>query len=43
MREVRLDLLGHAGIDLNEEVYGDEDGMPFEMKKAAIDLLTRVF
>jgi integrase len=43
MREVRLDILGHAGIDLNEEVYGDEDGMPFELKKAAVDLLTRVF
>lgn len=43
MREVRLDILGHAGIDLNEETYGDEDGMPFHLKKAAIDLLPRVF
>ena len=42
MRQVRLDILGHAGIDLNEETYGDEEGMPFEMKKAAIDLLPRV-
>lgn len=42
-KEVRLDILGHAGEDLNEEVYGDEDGMPFEMKKAAIDLLSRLF
>lgn len=42
-REVRLDILGHAGIDINEEVYGDEDGMPFDMKKKAIDLLPRVF
>jgi hypothetical protein len=43
MRQVRLDILGHAGIDLNEETYGDEEGMPFEMKKAAINLLPRVF
>lgn len=42
-KDVRLDLLGHSGTDLNEEVYGDEDGMPFEMKKAAIDMLPRVF
>lgn len=42
-REVRLDILGHAGADINEEVYGDEDGMPFYLKKAAIDLLPRVF
>ncbi|MEM1374410.1 MAG: site-specific integrase [Pseudomonadota bacterium] len=42
-KDVRLDILGHAGSDLNEENYGDEDGMPYEMKKAAIDLLPRVF
>lgn len=42
-KEVRLDILGHAGEDLNEEVYGDEEGMPFEMKKAAIDLQPRLF
>lgn len=42
-REVRLDIMGHAGIDINEEAYGDEEGMPFELKKAAIDLQPRVF
>lgn len=42
-KDVRLDILGHAGTDLNEETYGDENGMPFEMKKAAIDLVPRVF
>lgn len=42
-REVRLDILGHAGVDINEEVYGDEDGMPFYLKKKAIDLLPSVF
>ena len=42
-KEVRLDILGHAGEDLNEEIYGDEEGMPFEMKKAAIDLQPRLF
>jgi integrase len=43
LRQVRLDILGHGGADLNEEVYGDEEGMPFHLKKAAIDLLPRVF
>ena len=42
-KEVRLDILGHAGVDLNEEVYGDENGMPFHLKKEAIDLLPRMF
>lgn len=39
LKDVRLDLLGHAGEYLNEEVYGDVNGMPFDLKKAAIDLL----
>lgn len=43
VKDVRLDLLGHAGADLNEEVYGDVNGMPFDLKKAAIDILPRVF
>ncbi|MFG6531116.1 MULTISPECIES: DUF6538 domain-containing protein [unclassified Sulfitobacter] len=43
LKDVRLDLLGHAGADLNEEVYGDVNGMPFDLKRAAIDLLPRVF
>ncbi|MCX7565559.1 hypothetical protein OS189_04290 [Sulfitobacter sp. F26169L] len=42
-REVRLDILGHAGVVINEEVYGDEDGMPLCLKKQAIDPLPRVF
>ena len=42
-REVRLDILGQAGIEINEEIYGDEGGMPFYLKKAAIDMLQRVF
>ena len=43
LKDVRLDLLGHAGSDLNEEVYGDEEGMPFELKLQAINTLPRVF
>ncbi|MEP2680293.1 MAG: hypothetical protein ABJN39_00115 [Sulfitobacter sp.] len=43
MKDVRLDLLGHAGENPNEEVYGDVNGMPFDLKKAAIDLLPGVF
>ncbi len=43
IREVRLDILGHARIDINEEVYGDEEGMSFNLKKAEFDLLPRVF
>ena len=43
VKKVRLDILGHAGEDLNEEIYGDEEGMPFEMKKAAIDQQPRLF
>ena len=39
LNDVRLDLPGHAGADLNEEVYGDVNGMPLDMKRAAIDLL----
>ena len=42
-KDVRLDILGHAGIDLNDEVYGDADGMPFELKKEAIDLIPWAF
>jgi len=38
MRQVRLDILGHAGIDLNEETYGDEEGMPFESIRPAVPL-----
>jgi hypothetical protein len=43
LKDVRLDLFGHADADLNEEVYGDGNRMPFVLKKAAIDLLPRVF
>lgn len=39
----RLDLLGHAGEDLNEEVYGASEGMPMAEKRSAIDLLPRIW
>ncbi|QFT61986.1 site-specific integrase [Roseivivax sp. THAF30] len=43
LKDTRLDILGHSGEDLNEEVYGDEEGMPFALKKAAIDSIPRWF
>lgn len=40
-KEVRLDILGHEGEDLEDEVYGED--MPVDMKLEAIVKLPRVF
>ena len=40
-KEVRLDILGHEGEDIEDEVYGED--MPVEMKLEAIMKLPRVF
>ncbi|MCL3882667.1 hypothetical protein [Marivita sp. GX14005] len=38
---VRLDILGHAAVDLNEEVY--TEGSSFEQKMSAINSIPRAF
>lgn len=40
-KSVRLDILGHAAEDLNEEVY--TDGSPFREKAEAINLIPKAF
>jgi len=40
-KSVRLDILGHAAVDLNEEVYSA--GTPFAEKLAAINSIPRAF
>lgn len=40
-RDVRLDILGHAAVDLNEEVYSE--GAEFSEKERAINTIPRAF
>ena len=40
-KQTEKDIVGHAGDDVNEEVYGES--MPVDIKKRAIERLPRVF